>query len=169
MSKKVTKEGWGWPSNARKAHYFVDNRSLCGRWLFFGELENFNHESSFNCLACRRKHKKRSKSSKRSNRAFRKFQRVEQGYQGWSPLPPSYQRRKKKFKNLPEHSCENCGRLIPSPMRFCSSSCKRQFEEERRVEQCSWKCPLCQSQCGGVKGHRGEHQCSRHRLGGKET
>lgn len=29
-------EGWGNVTNARDAHYFRDDRSLCGRWLAFG-------------------------------------------------------------------------------------------------------------------------------------
>ncbi|GAG83329.1 unnamed protein product, partial [marine sediment metagenome] len=24
--------GWGFPANSRKAHYFVDKCSLCGKW-----------------------------------------------------------------------------------------------------------------------------------------
>lgn len=28
---------WAYPLNARKAHYFVEARALCGRWMFFGE------------------------------------------------------------------------------------------------------------------------------------
>ncbi len=32
-------EGWHWPANAKKAHYFEGGRSLCGRWLFFGFQE----------------------------------------------------------------------------------------------------------------------------------
>lgn len=34
----VKDSGWAWPLNARKAHFFVDGRSLCGRWLFFGKV-----------------------------------------------------------------------------------------------------------------------------------
>ena len=57
--EKTKEEGWGFPSNSRKAHYFVGVRSLCGRWLFFGSLELGNDDSPDNCLACRRKLKKR--------------------------------------------------------------------------------------------------------------
>ena len=28
---------WAYPLNARKAHFFVENRSLCGRWMFLGQ------------------------------------------------------------------------------------------------------------------------------------
>jgi hypothetical protein len=26
-------EGWAWPANSRKAHYFREGRSLCSRWM----------------------------------------------------------------------------------------------------------------------------------------
>lgn len=38
MSKHRT-EGWAHPINERKAHYYVDGRSLCMRKGFFGEPE----------------------------------------------------------------------------------------------------------------------------------
>jgi hypothetical protein len=52
-------EGWGWPSNSRKAHYFIKNRSLCGKWLFFGVLEQGKDGSPDNCTACKRALQKR--------------------------------------------------------------------------------------------------------------
>ncbi len=33
-------DGWHWPVNAKKAHYFESGRSACGRWLFFGIQED---------------------------------------------------------------------------------------------------------------------------------
>jgi hypothetical protein len=42
MNTEMTKErteGWGGLSNARDAHYFINNRSLCGRWLVWGTPE----------------------------------------------------------------------------------------------------------------------------------
>jgi len=48
-------KGWGFPANSRKAHYFnTDKRSLCGKWLFFGELEDSNDNSPDNCTACKK-------------------------------------------------------------------------------------------------------------------
>lgn len=52
-------QGWAWPGNARKAHYFVDGRSLCGRWMFFGAQEQ-PQAMSLNpgpddCVSCWRK------------------------------------------------------------------------------------------------------------------
>lgn len=47
--------GWGWPATSRKAHYFRGSLSLCGKWLFGGELFDDKHDSLDNCAACRRK------------------------------------------------------------------------------------------------------------------
>jgi hypothetical protein len=46
--------GWGWPANSVKAHYFVQGVSLCRKWMFFGHVENNNHDSVDNCAACKR-------------------------------------------------------------------------------------------------------------------
>lgn len=35
---EVPKEGWGQPLMAKKFHYFVEGRSLCRRWGFWGDL-----------------------------------------------------------------------------------------------------------------------------------
>lgn len=35
-------------------------------------------------------------------------------------------------------------------------------------EQCSWKCPKCWKQCGGVSGHAGPHQCPEHYIPEKD-
>ncbi|NLF16898.1 MAG: hypothetical protein GX595_06520 [Lentisphaerae bacterium] len=51
----MTAKGWGWPLNARAAHYFVNGRSLCGRWGYTGPIEDTNHTSDINCATCRRK------------------------------------------------------------------------------------------------------------------
>jgi len=57
----VSKEkgGWGWPVNSRKAHYFVNGRALCGRWLFFGPLEQGNDDNPDNCAECKKRLKRR--------------------------------------------------------------------------------------------------------------
>lgn len=39
MKPGARSEGWGWPIKATKPHFFVDGRSLCGRWLFTGNVE----------------------------------------------------------------------------------------------------------------------------------
>ncbi|MCX9083198.1 MAG: hypothetical protein OIN87_00165 [Candidatus Methanoperedens sp.] len=48
------RKGWGFPLNSKKAHYFVDGRSLCGKWMFFGVLEQGNDNSLDNCTACKK-------------------------------------------------------------------------------------------------------------------
>lgn len=52
----MSKEGWGWIRNSPKWHYFVDGRSLCGKWLGLGlgELEQGNDESGDNCTVCKK-------------------------------------------------------------------------------------------------------------------
>lgn len=52
------KEGWGFPGHGRmskKAHYFVDMMSLCGKWGFYnGPLETDDGVSTDDCAKCRR-------------------------------------------------------------------------------------------------------------------
>ena len=51
------KEGWGdiRPGD-RKAHYYRNSDSLCGRvGFYFGELEADTYKSSADCAACRKK------------------------------------------------------------------------------------------------------------------
>lgn len=31
--------GWGWPANSKKPHYFAGAMSLCRRWMFSGRLD----------------------------------------------------------------------------------------------------------------------------------
>lgn len=55
-------EGWAWPTNSRKAHYFVEGRSLCRSWAFFGSQvqsqEMGEEPGPDDCRACWRKHEK---------------------------------------------------------------------------------------------------------------
>ena len=58
-------EGWYWPPNARKAHFYDDqNRSLCGRYFVFhiGQYDGDASapESSDDCRGCRAKVDKRN-------------------------------------------------------------------------------------------------------------
>lgn len=53
--KETTDKGWGFPLKANRAHYFVGGRSLCKRWLYFGDLEDAHHDHPDNCLACMHK------------------------------------------------------------------------------------------------------------------
>lgn len=52
------KKGWGWPSNSKKAHYFVNGRALCGKWMFFGTVDDANAGSKGgdDCATCRKKY-----------------------------------------------------------------------------------------------------------------
>jgi hypothetical protein len=54
-----TGRGWGWPGASRKSHYFVEGRSLCMKWMFFGSLTS-NQEMGQkpgpdDCVTCWRK------------------------------------------------------------------------------------------------------------------
>lgn len=57
----VTKEGWGWPLDSRKAHYFVGGRSLCKKWMFTGTLvdNQDNPGGPDDCKECVRRLAKR--------------------------------------------------------------------------------------------------------------
>lgn len=63
MAKKRT-EGWGSLDNARDAHYFRDDRSLCMRWLVFGTPHWETHQglgsapTKGTCKACWKKRAK---------------------------------------------------------------------------------------------------------------
>lgn len=54
-------EGWTYLTNSRKWHYFIDGRSLCGKFLLLviPELEQGNDNSPDNCMTCRRELEKR--------------------------------------------------------------------------------------------------------------
>lgn len=51
-------EGWGWPINSLKAHYFRRGTALCRRWAFGGELTVDNGPSKDDCAECTRALKK---------------------------------------------------------------------------------------------------------------
>ena len=60
------REGWGFLSNGRKAHYFRGCRSLCRAWLAWGEnavswcatQEEGGEAGPDDCVACFRKRAK---------------------------------------------------------------------------------------------------------------
>ena len=59
MKDKKIEKGWGWPGASKKAHYFNQNvMSLCGGWMFTGELEDSEHQSPDNCKSCMKKRDK---------------------------------------------------------------------------------------------------------------
>jgi hypothetical protein len=47
-------EGWGRPLRATKAHYFVDNVSLCNRWEFYGGGLEDGRTLATDCKTCAR-------------------------------------------------------------------------------------------------------------------
>lgn len=53
----MAEEGWTWLWNAKKEHYFVDGRSLCGRWGLVGpgDLHRSKDDSPNNCRECVRR------------------------------------------------------------------------------------------------------------------
>ena len=56
---KMNEKGWGFPLKSKKAHYFnKEIRSLCGKWLFTGTLEDDKHTSPDNCKVCMVKREK---------------------------------------------------------------------------------------------------------------
>lgn len=58
----MAKDGWAWPLNSRKAHYFIDTRSLCRRWSFWGSQDQPQHVGAApqrdDCVPCWRAAKK---------------------------------------------------------------------------------------------------------------
>ncbi len=57
MKDGKEKRGWAWPDNSRKAHFFINGDALCGKWLFFGDVDGSNIESVSvdDCAKCRKK------------------------------------------------------------------------------------------------------------------
>ncbi len=57
---KPKPEGWGFPSQSRKAHYFRTGRSLCGKWGQFAGYPELDGTKAIlpspdDCAVCRRK------------------------------------------------------------------------------------------------------------------
>lgn len=58
MEEQKLTEGWAWLFGCgEKWHYFVNQESLCGKYIKFtkGGLEQGNDNSPDNCKACRKK------------------------------------------------------------------------------------------------------------------
>lgn len=52
MTDNKLKEGWGWPSESRLAHYFRDDHSLCGHWPQYGIILKPEGAGDKNCPLC---------------------------------------------------------------------------------------------------------------------
>jgi hypothetical protein len=50
-------EGWGWPYNSKKSHYFREGEivSICRRWAYIGPRETGKDDSPDNCAKCKRR------------------------------------------------------------------------------------------------------------------
>lgn len=58
---KASDKGWGSPGASKKHHYFVDGRSLCGKWLYLGPVvdDDFSKGTGReDCVACWRAYAK---------------------------------------------------------------------------------------------------------------
>lgn len=47
--------GWGSPGASRKAHYFIEYRSLCRKWMYMGDIEDVDTKSKDDCTECTRR------------------------------------------------------------------------------------------------------------------
>ena len=58
------KKGWNWLINSRKQHYFVEGRSLCGRWLCLGNDYTDDPDPRYDCCkGCEKKLKRVDKDA----------------------------------------------------------------------------------------------------------
>lgn len=56
--------GWGLPGASKKWHYFHAGRSLCLRWMYFGDTQPGNDGSPDNCAECRKRKAKHEAPAK---------------------------------------------------------------------------------------------------------
>ena len=58
-ARETVAQGWAFPLRSRKWHYFVEGRSLCGRWLFLGGIyasgQKENACRDDDCRGCEKK------------------------------------------------------------------------------------------------------------------
>lgn len=48
-------QGWAWPEDSRKAHYFRAKRALCGKWAWWGPLHDSGYHDSDTCKECKKR------------------------------------------------------------------------------------------------------------------
>lgn len=58
-------KGWGWPSLAKKAHYFIDGTSICGRWMYMGTINDTETSGPDDCAECKRRWTKMKEKAKK--------------------------------------------------------------------------------------------------------
>jgi hypothetical protein len=61
-------QGWGFPLNSRKAHYFLAGQiiSICNKMMYGGEREDDKHDHADNCAQCKRLHGKLAGAAQQS-------------------------------------------------------------------------------------------------------
>ncbi len=63
------KQGWGWPVNSLKSHFFTESRrSLCMRWAYLGALEACETPPPEACKECTKRLAKYQTVSTAENR-----------------------------------------------------------------------------------------------------
>lgn len=55
--------GWGFPWNARKAHYFNGAVSLCGKWMYTAEGNDALYDHGDYCTECMKKYERLTKAA----------------------------------------------------------------------------------------------------------
>lgn len=64
------RKGWGFPGSSRKAHYFNDDWvSLCGKWMFTGDVDNVEDAHPQNCAACQKMKKTLDKREQKARKS----------------------------------------------------------------------------------------------------
>lgn len=60
----MSEGGWGKPFSARKWHYFVGGRSLCGHYGWLGTSDTLEDDEPgrYDCATCSRKWQKRQEA-----------------------------------------------------------------------------------------------------------
>lgn len=48
----MSSRGWFWPSNSRKAHYFVDGNAACGKWFIWSDDVRESPPGPDDCKKC---------------------------------------------------------------------------------------------------------------------
>jgi hypothetical protein len=66
------KEGWSWLFNSRVEHYFVEGKSLCGKWGILGYGDCAEHTNN-PCDACMKKLEKRKQKGHKNEYEMERY------------------------------------------------------------------------------------------------
>jgi hypothetical protein len=63
IKQDMLPEGWVILANSRKAHFFRNGKSLCGKWMYFGKIDGLGLDgadfiSPDDCAECSRRRQK---------------------------------------------------------------------------------------------------------------